>query len=200
REAAHICAERDLDPRAQSLLEGSDVQGYALAVTPARRGILRRPMVVVNAQRRAIPSSLAHHLRDRGIIELEPMLDGVATAIERAVQPLAIVGVAGDLLLPAMRLLHNGLQLLKRQRGLRDQVALLVEPRAVRHVDLDPVGPMVELLPRRLARLHRAVNDLHALGHLGLRRLPFQRISTTGGDRPRGRTHPRAWQAAWLPR
>src|SRR5207245_9386351 len=37
--SSDVCSS-DL-PRAQSLLEGSDVQGYALAVAPARRGILR---------------------------------------------------------------------------------------------------------------------------------------------------------------
>ncbi|HYU26789.1 MAG TPA: hypothetical protein VEO74_16365, partial [Thermoanaerobaculia bacterium] len=41
-------------------------------------------------------------------------------------------------------------QLLDRERRLRDEVALLVEPRAVGHVDLHPVGPFVDLLARCL--------------------------------------------------
>ena len=52
-----------------------------------------------------------------------------------------------------------------RERGLRHQLAVLVAPRAVRHVHLDPVGAVVELLARGFAGFDGSVDDLHALGH-----------------------------------
>src|SRR5436853_37674 len=87
------------------------------------------------------------------IASIGAMLDRVAAAVEGAVQPLAAVRVAGHLALLSVRLVDDRAQLLDRERRLRDEVAGLVEPRAVRHVDLDPVGAVVDLLARGLARL-----------------------------------------------
>ena len=102
------------------------------------------------------------------------MLDGIASAIERALHSNPVVGVARDFFLPAMRLVHNGLQLFHCQRRLRHQVSLLVHPRPVRHVHLDPVRAVLQLLARRLARLDGTIHNLRALGHLQFRRIAFQ--------------------------
>src|SRR5260370_24059199 len=52
----------------------------------------------------------------------------------------------------------------------------------MRHVDLDPVGAVIELLPRRLARLDRAVDNLYAFRHLEFGSIAFQRIAARGRD------------------
>src|ERR1022692_1360330 len=50
----------------------------------------------------------------------------------------------------------------------------------MRHVDLDPVRAMVELLPCRLARFYRAIHNLGSLGHVELGSIAFQRITACG--------------------
>src|ERR1700733_9349945 len=50
----------------------------------------------------------------------------------------------------------------------------------MRHVNLDPVSAMVELLPRRLPRLDRAVDNLRAFGHVEFRSIAFERITARG--------------------
>src|SRR5579871_3985537 len=65
-------------------------------------------------------------------------------------------------------------------------MTLLVHPRTMRHVDLDPVGAVVELFAGSFARLDRAVDDLRAFGHVEFRRVAFEVVSARGGDRARG--------------
>ena len=108
------------------------------------------------------------------------MLNGIATAVQGAVQADAAVCVAGDFLSPAVGFVNDGFQFLDRKRRLRNQFAVLADPRAVRHVDLDPVSAVIELLPRRFARLDRTIHDLRPLRHLKLGSVAFQRV-TTGG-------------------
>ena len=45
-----------------------------------------------------------------GVVEIEAVLDGVASAVEGAVQSDAAVGVAGDFLAPAVGFVDDGLQ------------------------------------------------------------------------------------------
>src|SRR5580700_6619813 len=52
----------------------------------------------------------------------------------------------------------------------------------MRHVDLDPVGSMIELLPRRLPSLDWAVDNLRAFGHVEFRSVAFERITACGRD------------------
>src|SRR5215471_14075682 len=118
------------------------------------------------------------------------MLDGIAPAIKRPVQPDTAVCVARDLLAPAMSLVGNRAQLFDRQRRLRNQFTVLAYPRTVRHVDLDPVRAMVELFPRRLAGLDGTVGNLRSLGHFKFRRVTFQRIASGGRNRSRRHEHP----------
>ena len=113
------------------------------------------------------------------------MLDRIASAIERPLQSDAVVGVARHFLSPSVRFVHDRLQLFHRQRRLRHQLSFLVHPRPVRHVHLDPVRAVLELLARSLARFHRAVHDLHALGHLQFRRVAFQVVAARRRDRSR---------------
>ena len=70
----------------------------------------------------------------------------------------------------------------------------------MRHVHLDPVGSVVELFARGLARRDRTIYDLCALGHLQLRRIAFQRISSRSRDGPRRHEEPRPGDIAALNR
>ena len=97
------------------------------------------------------------------------------------------VRVARDLLPPAVHLVHDGLQLLHRQRRLRLEVARPVQPRAVGHVHLDPVGPVLQLLARRLPRLHRSVDELRSLRDRHLRRVSLEVVAAGRRDGPRSR-------------
>src|ERR1039458_3152893 len=101
-------------------------------------------------------------------------------------QTLAVVSVAGDLAAPTVRLVHDGPDFFQGKRRLRDQVAVFVGPRPMRHVDLDPVRTVLHLFARRLARLHRAVDDLNSLWDLDLRRITFQRIAAGRRNAARG--------------
>src|SRR4051794_39732421 len=94
----------------------------ALAIALAGRRVRRVPPVVINAQRWAIPLALLDHLCDLSIGHLQAMLDGIAAAIERALQAGAVVSMARDLLVPAVRFVDCGPQFLNRERGLRDQI------------------------------------------------------------------------------
>src|SRR5580700_9396984 len=50
------------------------------------------------------------------------------------------------------------------------------------HVDLNPVGAVIELLARGLARFDGTVDDLDALRHFDLGRVTFEGISAGGRD------------------
>ena len=159
------------------------MDGHALAVPLAGRGVGRVQIVVVDGQGRYEPGALSDHLCNLRVGELETMLDGVAAAVQGALQTDSVVGVAGDSSPPTVRLVDDRPELLHRQRRLRNECALLIDPRPVRHVYLDPVGTMIELLARRLAGLHRAVNDLSPLGHLDFGRIAFEDIAAGRRDR-----------------
>src|SRR5207244_1516603 len=77
-------------------------------------------------------------------------------------------------------------------------LAVLVRPRAVRHVDLDPVGAVFELLARRLARIDRTIDDLRALRDGDLGRVTFEVIAAGGGDGARGGEDARAGDAPFI--
>src|SRR5207253_1513991 len=81
-------------------------------------------------------------------------------------QAFPAVSVASYLFSPAVSFVHNRAQFLHRQRRLRYQLAILANaavtnPGPMRHINLDPVRAVVELLARGLARLDRSVDDLH---------------------------------------
>src|SRR2546428_10986287 len=118
--------------------------------------------------------------------EVDAARAGVEATIEAAMHPNAALAVAGNFLAPAVSFVHDRLQLLHCQRGLGDQFAILAYPRAMRHVDLDPVSSMTELFACRFARFDRAVDDLHAFGHLQFGSVVLQGISTGSGNSERG--------------
>src|SRR5262249_50541051 len=84
RETTHVGAESDLDPCTQGLLERYAVNRGTLAVAHASGRVRRSPIIVVDRERRNQPGPLLHHLRDLRVSEVEAMLDGIASAIERA--------------------------------------------------------------------------------------------------------------------
>src|SRR5215469_7412573 len=103
----------------------------------------------------------------------------------------AVVCVAGDLLAPAVCLVDNSFDLIERQRGLRVELALLVDPGAMGHVNLDPVRAVVKLLARSLASLNWSIDELCALRHVDLWRIAFQGIAASGRDCARDDEHAR---------
>ena len=107
----------------------------------------------------------------------------VAAAVQGTLQADSVVGVASHFLAPAVGFVHDRLQFLHRKRGLRNQFAILSHPGTMRHVDLDPVGAVVKLFARRLARFDRTINDLRALGHHEFGRVAFEVVATGGRNR-----------------
>ena len=146
---------------------------------PVRR-VRRRPVVIVSGERRAVPCALLHHLRDLRVGDFQAVLDRVATAVQGALQADAVVSVASDFLSPAVGFVHDRLQFFHGQGWLRNQFAVLSHPGTMRHVDLDPVGAVVELFARRFARFDRTVDDLRALGHVEFRRVAFEVVAAGG--------------------
>src|SRR3954451_19371233 len=68
----------------------------------------------------------------------------------------------------------------------------------MRHVDLDPIRAVLELLARGFARLDRAVDDLDALRNRDLRRVSLQVVAAGGRDAARGREDARAGNASLI--
>src|ERR1700741_2510727 len=108
--------------------------------------------------------------------------------------------MAGDLPVPPMRLIDDGPELFHREGGLRDERTLLIDPGAVRHVHLDPVGTVIELLARRLAGLDRTVDQLRPLRYHDLRRVALEVVAAGGGNGPRHDEHPRPGNVALIDR
>src|ERR1051326_4531447 len=106
----------------------------AFPIALSFRGILSGPVAVIRSQSRAVPCSLLHHLRDLRIGDFQAMLDGIAAAIQGALQTNSVVGVTGYLFPPAMRFVNNRFQLLHRQSGLRYQISVPIDPRTMGHI------------------------------------------------------------------
>src|SRR6185312_1507 len=174
--------------------------GSPLAVAAAIIGILRCPIVVVDGERRHVPGTLLHHLRDLRVGDFESMLDGIAAAVERALESDPVIGMACYALAPAVSLIDDGLQLFDRERRLRNEIAFVVHPGTMRHVHLDPIGAVVELLARSLARLDWTINELSAFGNGDLGRVALKRISTGRRNRACGNEHSRAGNVAGVDR
>src|SRR6266700_3574720 len=87
--------------------------------------VLGGPVGVVHAERWHVPGALLQHVRDRGVVEIKSVLNGIATAVERSVQADSAIGVTCDLFAPAVSLVDNRAQFLDRERRLRDQLPVL---------------------------------------------------------------------------
>src|ERR1700745_3963815 len=103
------------------------------------------------------------------------------------------VGVAGDLLSPAVRFIYHRLDFLQTERGLGNQLSLLTDPGAMSHVHLDPVGAVVQLLSRGFSRLDWTVHDLCAFRHIELGSITFQWVTASCRNRPCNDEQPRSW-------
>src|ERR1700756_4576627 len=66
------------------------------------------------------------------------------------------------------------------------------------HIDLDPVGAVIELLARRFPRFDRTVDDLSALRNGDLRRVSLEVIAAGGGDGARGGEDAWPWDAPFV--
>ncbi len=67
----------------------------------------------------------------------------------------------------------------------------------MRHVDLDPVGAVIELLAGGFAGLDWAVDDLHAFRHVEFGCVAFEVVSAGRGDAARGAEEARAGNGAF---
>src|SRR5260370_2299595 len=105
------------------------------------------------------------------------MLDRIASAIQRTLQSDSVVCVARNFFTPPVRFIYDGFQFFQCERRLRNQIPLLVHPGTVRHVNLNPVAPMPELLSRAFARSHWAVAALRALPPLASGHPAFHLVS-----------------------
>src|SRR5580698_10895774 len=65
------------------------------------------------------------------------------------------------------------------------------------HVDLDPVGSVIELFAGGFSSLHWAVDDLRAFGHVQLGRIAFEVVAAGGGDGAGGAEEARAGDGAF---
>src|SRR5207245_10733228 len=81
---------------------------------------------------------------------------------------------------------------------LRNKFAIFADPRPMGHVHLNPVGPVVKLLARCLARLDRTVNELRSFWHVKLRSIAFQRITAGGRNGASRNEYARPWYVAGL--
>src|SRR5215472_8338824 len=156
----------------------------ASAVALPLRRIFRRPVCVVDTQGRNQPSALLHHLRDVLICQVKAVLNRIATAVERAAHPDAAIRMARNPVLLPVGLIRYCFDFLQRQRWLRDQMALLVHPRAMRHVNLDPICTVFKLLPRNLSQLYGPIAKLRTFRHDYVRVITFQRIAASYGNGP----------------
>ena len=132
-DAAHVGTISDFDAGLQSLLEADFVIGSAQTVALAAGRVFGRPIGVVDAERRTVPSPLLEHLCDLGVSDLQAVLDGVTAAVKGTLQADAAVGVAGNFLTPAVGLIDDSAKFFDGERGLRDEFAVLARPGAVRH-------------------------------------------------------------------
>src|SRR6185369_14792582 len=172
----------------------------ACAVALAIICVLGRPVSVVNAEGWHVPGSLLEHLRDGGIVKRQAVLNRVATTIQCPMQANTAIGMARDLLLLAMRFIHYGLEFFYGQRGLRYQMTLFIDPGAVRHIDLDPVRAVLQLLPRDLAQFYWTVTKLRALGHHNVWVVAFQGVAARDRDCAGHNQKPRAGNEAGIDR
>ena len=98
-------------------------------------------------------------------------------------QSLTAVGVTAYLATPAMHFVGDGLDFFECQRRLRNQVAILIRPRAMRHIHLDPVGAMFHLLASRLAGLYGTNQPVCTprARNFDFRSIAFKRVAAGGG-------------------
>src|SRR5204863_308540 len=120
------------------------------------------PIRVIDGKRRTVPGALLYHLRDLRVGDFKAMLDGVAAAVQRALQTDAVVCVTCHFLSPSVSFIHNRLQLLDGQSWLRYQYPVFPEPRPMRHIDLDPISAVVELLASCLPCFDGTIDNLHS--------------------------------------
>ena len=105
------------------------------------------------------------------------MLDGIATAVEGALQSDAVICMTGYFLGPSVSFVYDRLQLLHGKSWLRHQLTVLPDPRSVRHVYLDPIRAVIELFTSCLPGFYRTIDDLYTFWHFQFRSVSLERIA-----------------------
>src|SRR5437588_9985630 len=96
---------------------------FTIALTRGR--VCRRPIGVIDSQSRTIPGTLLQHLGNRRIIEIKPMLDGIAASVQGTMQPYSAISMPDYFLAPSVASIHHRLQLFQCEGRLRNQLAVL---------------------------------------------------------------------------
>src|SRR5690348_13218693 len=97
---------------------------------------------------------------------------------------------------PAMGFIDDRLQLFDGESRLRYEIAFVIHPGAMRHVDLDPVRTIVELLARGFARLNWAIDQLCPFWNCDLGSVALERIAASAGNCASGDKHARTGNVA----
>src|SRR5258705_4412299 len=137
----------------------------ARSVAFSSRRVRGSPVAVIRRNRRAIPGSLLRHLCDLRVRNFQSVLDRIAPTIQSTLQSDSVVRMARNFFLPPMRFIHDGLQLFYGQRGLRNQISLLVHPGTMGHINLDPVRSMLQLLAGGFSGFYWPVYYLRSFLH-----------------------------------
>src|SRR5438034_1245289 len=148
---------------------------FAIALTS--RCIGRPPIGVIDGKGGTVPGALLYHLRDLRVRNFKAVLDGIAAAVQRALQSDAVICMTCYFLGPPVSFVNDCLQLLDGESWLRHQLPVLPEPRSVRHVYLDPIRAMVELLASCLPCFYWAIDHLYPFWHFQFRSVSLERIA-----------------------
>src|SRR5271157_2842349 len=169
--SACVGAEGNLYSGVQGAPEGRTMNAHH--VNPHLRSFCSAPLshVLANKERRHVVNALSDHRLQVRIGDVEAVLDGVHAGLNRIVHSIQRGGMGGNLVALAMRLVHDGAQLVHGEG--RDVVEDAIGLYAVTAVgiNLNPIHSVGDLLAYCFAPAVGAVHLLYALGPLQLPRI-----------------------------
>src|SRR4051812_39360648 len=104
--------------------------------------------------------------------------------------------MASDFAFLAVSFVYYRTDLVESQRGLRYQLSVLAHPRPVRHINLEPVGAVRDLLARDLTHLHCAIAKLRSFWDDDVRVVALKWVSARHRDCARDHEQSRAGDVA----
>src|SRR5438270_12089716 len=128
RNSADVGPKDNLYTRLYRFFKALFMNGGAQSIALSGRSSGRSPVGVIDSNRRAVPRPLFNHLGNLRIAEHKAVFDGIASAIEGALQTDPGIGVASDFLSPAVRFINDGLQFFQSQGWLRNQLSVFAYP------------------------------------------------------------------------